>query len=71
MTNRTQSGAKASPAAIQKTLKGMHYPAGRQQIISHAGQNNAPEDVLAVLNRLPEETWHGPADLMKTVGRLE
>ena len=71
MSPRTHSTVKASPAAIQKALKGMTYPAGKQELIDHAQGNNAPEDVLSVLHRLPEEEWRTPADLMKSVGRLD
>ncbi len=71
MAHRTQTQSKASPPAIQKALKGMNYPAGKDKLIQHAREHGAGGDVLSVLERLPEERWNSPANLMKAVGKIE
>ncbi len=49
----------------------MNYPAGKDKLIQHAREHGAGGDVLSVLERLPEERWNSPADLMKAVGKIE
>lgn len=62
---------KASPAAIERYLKGIHYPANKKDLTSQAKNNGAPEDVMSVLNRFEEKEYHSPIDVSKEVGRVE
>ena len=62
---------KASPAAIEKYLKGIDFPTGKDSLIKQATENAAPEDVLYVLNQFEEKTYHSPIDVAKEVGRAE
>ena len=62
---------KASPAEIQKHLGGVDYPASKQELIRHAKDQDAPEDVISVLNRVEDRSYDSPADLMKAVGKVE
>lgn len=62
---------KASPAAIERYLKGIHYPAEKQDLINKAKENSAPSDVISVLNRFNEHTYNSPIDVSKEVGRIE
>ena len=62
---------KASPAAIQKHLKGVDYPADKEALVHHAQEHGAGADVMSVLKRLPQEKWDTPAQLMKAVGKVE
>ncbi|MDB6123671.1 MAG: hypothetical protein JWQ71_2664 [Pedosphaera sp.] len=71
MKRQSQTAEKASPAEIQKALKGMHYPAKKEDIVGHAQEHGAGEEVMAVLNRLPNRAWKSPAELMKDVGKME
>jgi len=57
-----------SPANIQKYLKGQDYPANKQDLVKTARENKAPEEVMEVLNALPEAEFGGPQDVMKGYG---
>ncbi|MBD2292613.1 DUF2795 domain-containing protein [Anabaena sphaerica FACHB-251] len=63
---------KANPVAVQKHLKGVDYPAGKQELIKHARQQGAGRDVLSLLEQLPEdEEYDNPADLNKAIGKIQ
>lgn len=62
---------KASPAAIERYLKGIHYPAKKDDLIKQARNNGAPEDVMNVLNRFEDKKYGGTVDIAKEVGNVE
>jgi 5,10-methylene-tetrahydrofolate dehydrogenase/methenyl tetrahydrofolate cyclohydrolase len=63
--------AKANPVGIQKHLKGVDYPATKQQLIEHAKQQKADEDVLSILEQLPDDQeFSNPTDLNKAIGDI-
>ncbi|AFY34034.1 DUF2795 domain-containing protein [Calothrix sp. PCC 7507] len=62
---------KANPVEIQKHLKGVDYPADKQQLIKHAKKQKADQDVLSILEQLPDdEEFNSPADLNKAIGDI-
>lgn len=63
--------ARANPVDIQKHLKGMDYPASKEDLVSHAKQHGADENICAVLRDLPEEQYHNAADVSKAIGEVE
>jgi hypothetical protein len=62
--------AKANPIEIQKHLKGMNYPASREDIIQHAEEHGADEDLRSLLEELPEDEYETPADVNKAIGQI-
>jgi hypothetical protein len=67
----TTAQGYASPAKIQHCLKGAHYPSNKDELVSLAKRNSAPNDVLKILDVIPDKEYISPADLMKAVGRKE
>jgi hypothetical protein len=61
----------ASPAKIQHCLKGAHYPSNKQDLVRIAKNNNAPSDVMSVLNLIPDKEYNSPARVMVEVGKKE
>ncbi|WP_414551169.1 DUF2795 domain-containing protein [Anabaena sp. CCY 0017] len=62
---------KANPVEIQKHLKGFDYPAGKSDLIKHAKQQGADQDVISILEQLPEnEEYETPTDLNKAIGKI-
>lgn len=64
------AGGSASPVEIAQTLRGMSFPADKQDLIEHASQNEADESVLGVLEELPEREYTNMADVEKAVGQV-
>ncbi|MBI2868769.1 MAG: DUF2795 domain-containing protein [Chloroflexi bacterium] len=63
--------SKVSAAQIQVYLKGIDYPVNKQQLVSHAKSNGAPENVMSFLNRLPERQYSFPTDVEQEFGKLK
>lgn len=63
--------AKVNPIQLQKHLKGMDYPASKQDLINHAKQQGADENALSALETLPDEQYETPADVSKAIGQEE
>ena len=61
----------ASPAKIQQCLKGAHYPSTKQDLVSLAQRNNAPSDVMSILDLIPNKEYISPVHVMKEVGKKE
>jgi len=64
------TAGKPNPIELQKYLKGMHYPAKKQDLLKHAQENGADENVQKLLEQLKEEEFNSPADVSKAVGEL-
>ena len=56
-----------SPIDIQKALSGMDYPAGKDEIVSHAEQQGAGDDVLEALRGIEDRTYEGPSGVSSAV----
>lgn len=59
-----------SPSNIQKNLKGMKYPADKSALISKAQDNEAPGEVIDILNKFDDRQYSSPADVMKEFGKV-
>lgn len=60
-----------SPSNIARFLRGIDFPADRQEILDQARSNGAPGEVLDVLEHIPERDYGNMAELMKGVGEVE
>jgi len=64
--------AKANPIQIQKHLKGIDYPASKQELVNHAQKQGADRKVLSLLEQLPDdEEFDSPTDVNKAIGEIE
>lgn len=63
--------AKADPAQIEKTLGGVDYPASKQDLINHAKKDGANNNVVQILEKIPDKKYNSPIDVSKAVGKIE
>lgn len=63
--------AKVNPIQVQKFLGGMDYPASKQEIVDHAKSKGADQNVMDVLEQMPEDDYQTPADVSKAIGKIE
>ena len=61
---------KAAAAQLHVFLGGMDYPAQKQQLIDHAKSKSAPQNVIQLLNRLPERKYDRSADIQREVSKI-
>ncbi len=59
-----------SPANVQKYLKGVDYPAKKQELMDQAKKNGAPQEVVQVIQQFPNKEFAGPQDVMKAYGDI-
>ena len=63
---------KINPIQLQKHLKGVNYPASKQDILTKAEQNGGLDDnVRSVLQALPEQEYKRPTDVTAAVKGLD
>jgi len=60
--------AKVSPAEVEKFLKGVDFPAKKDDLVKHVKQES--QEVLEVLQKLPNETFTKPTDVAKAIGEV-
>lgn len=59
--------AADSAAGIARSLAGIRLPADPAELARHAGENDAPEGVVEILQRLPEGRYRTMADVLQGV----
>jgi hypothetical protein len=52
---------------VHRYLRGIRYPATKQQLIDHARANHADDDALVALNGMPEREYSGPDAVSRAV----
>ncbi|WP_413174866.1 DUF2795 domain-containing protein [Anabaena azotica] len=63
---------KANPVELQKHLKGVDYPATKEELIEIATEQGADKQLLSLLEQLPEdEEYENPAELNKAIGEIQ
>jgi Protein of unknown function (DUF2795) len=59
--------ASMNPIEVQKHLKGISYPATRDDVVATAEDNGADEDLLAQLRGLSRNEYSGPDEVMEAL----
>lgn len=54
---------------ISHYLEGIDYPAGKQDLLNQAKKNNAPDDVIDAITKLPEHSYGNMAELWHGIGQ--
>lgn len=70
-TNKSGKSGHVSPAIVEKYLAGVHYPAEKRKLVDNATGKDAPEDVINLLNKLPDKSYNSPIDITKEIGKIE
>ncbi|HML06336.1 MAG TPA: DUF2795 domain-containing protein [Methanobacterium sp.] len=62
---------RVSPAQVEKSIKGIRFPASRQELVEQAESNNANGDVLNILENIPDKQFNSPVDISKAIGKMK
>ncbi|ACM18648.1 protein of unknown function DUF2795 [Geotalea daltonii FRC-32] len=62
-------GGGQSPANVTKNLKGISFPASKQDLIKHAQHEHADREVISQLQNFEEREYGSMADVMKSYGK--
>lgn len=60
--------AKINPIEVQKALKGVDYPAKKDDIVRNAKEQGASSEISSALDKLPDKTFQTPADVNEAIG---
>lgn len=60
-----------NPIELQKYLKGVDYPASKQELLDKAGENGAGADVTDALSALPDGSYGNPVEVQSALGTNE
>ena len=63
-----RDGTGVPPNKIQQYLKGLSYPATKDDLVQQARDNEAPRPVMNVIQRFADCDYGGPQDVMKAFG---
>lgn len=58
-----------SPVNVTHFLKGVDFPAKRNDLLQHAKQNKADSEVLQEIEQMPDQEYATMADVMKGFGK--
>ena len=57
-----------NPIEVQKHLKGMSYPASKDDLVSTAERNGAGDELLEQLRVMGRDNFDGPDEVMEALG---
>lgn len=65
-----ESHTVPSPIEVQKFLGGLDYPARKREILDKAEMQGADDEILEVLEQLPEREYANPTEISREIGKL-
>lgn len=63
--------AKINPVQLQKHLKGVDYPARKEDLINHVRQKGADEPAISALEQLPDREFKNPIEVSQAIADLK
>ncbi len=70
MNKERMGGMKEKMGMMQDYLRGVNYPAMKQDMIDMARSNKAPDDVISMMDKLPDKTYKEQMDVEKEFGKI-
>lgn len=59
-----------NPTEVQKFLGGLDYPIGKEDILQKAKSEGADDNVMQVLEQIPDQEYASPITVSREVGKL-
>lgn len=66
-TNRSPVSVPINRDEISEFLEGAYYPATKRELLDIAYDNGAPDHVLDLLNRMPDQEYYSLEELLLTL----
>lgn len=61
----TTGGGRTSPEDIERILEGCEFPCGRRELVRHARERAAPEDMVRALQEIPNRQYEGADEVVE------
>ncbi len=59
---------QSSTHDVAQALQGIDFPADKNKIVEYARKQNAKQDLIDVLDKMPNEQYTSMADVFKGIG---
>ncbi|MBJ6726113.1 DUF2795 domain-containing protein [Geomesophilobacter sediminis] len=69
MATTAGRGTGHSPANVSRFLKGIDFPAKKDDLVKHAQQNKAEKSVIDEIQKMEQREFESMADVMKAYGK--
>jgi hypothetical protein len=56
-----------NPIELQKYLKGVDYPAGKDDLVRTAESNGAPSEIVDAIRSASQDSFDGPSGVQKAI----
>ncbi len=57
------SMAEMSSSDIERYVRGVNFPADKNELVDYARRQNAPDNVIRALDNLPNQRFNSPMDI--------
>lgn len=61
--------ADVNPKEVEKHLKGVDYPAQKEDLVNRAKKEGASKEIIDTLQRMPAQTFNKPTDVARAIGK--
>lgn len=62
---------RVNPATVQKFLAGISYPCGKEDLVNHAREHGADQNVIQALESFHQDTFNTASDVSRAIGEME
>lgn len=69
MAERQQGSISA--AEVEKYIGGIDFPADKDELVNHARENGAPEEVLEFMEKFPDQEYGSAIDVSRGVSQVK
>jgi hypothetical protein len=70
MQRERRESVLEAAAVLQSFLRGIDYPADKEQLKETAEANDAPDNVIRLIDRLPDRKYDYPTDVQMEVSNV-
>jgi hypothetical protein len=57
-----------NPREVEKHLKGVQYPAKKEDLVKQAKKEGASREIIDALQGMPGQTFNRPTDVARAIG---
>lgn len=66
----TQKHEAPNAIQVQKFLGGLDYPVGKEDLLERAKQEGADDNILKILEKIPEREYASPIAVSREVSKI-
>lgn len=68
---RQRTMQDVSVGEIQSYLGGIDYPKNKQELVDYARSQGAPQEVIDLLQKMEDQSFHDPTQVSQAIGKLK